>query len=71
MSTEILAPIAGKILEILVKEGDTVKGDDYVIKLDAMKMENPVYAISDGIVQKINVKVGDEVEADDLLIVLN
>lgn len=71
MSTEILAPIAGRISEILVKEGDAVKENDYLLKLEAMKMENPVVAIANGTVQKIKVKVGDEVESDDLLIVLN
>lgn len=38
VSEEILAPMAGKILQILVKVGDTVAEDDQLLKLDAMKM---------------------------------
>ena len=71
MSEEILAPIAGKILQILVAVGDAVKEDDQLVLLEAMKMENPIVCTSDGIVKEIHIKVGDEVEADNLLIVIN
>jgi biotin carboxyl carrier protein len=70
VSTEITAPIAGKILQILVRVGDSVKKNAHIAKLEAMKMENPVLSVSDGVVKEIRVNVGDEVEADDLLMIL-
>lgn len=52
MSEEILAPMAGKILQVKVKVGDTVAEDDVLLMLDAMKMENPILATIDGVVKE-------------------
>jgi biotin carboxyl carrier protein len=68
---EILAPIAGKILHIHVKEGDKVKEDDYLITLEALKMENPVISNGNGTVSEIRIKKDEEVEADALLMVID
>lgn len=70
MSEEILAPMAGKILQVNVKVGDTVAEDDVLLMLDAMKMENPILATIDGVVKEIMVKANDEVEPDAVLVVL-
>ncbi len=67
---EIKAPMPGKIMEILVHEGDSVSEEQELIILEAMKMETPIYAESTGTVKAIMVKVGDKVNEDDLLIVL-
>jgi acetyl-CoA carboxylase biotin carboxyl carrier protein len=69
MGTELKAPMPGKILEVLVKVGDQVKEDDEVIMLEAMKMENPIYAPADGTVKEIKVKANDSVETDQLMMV--
>lgn len=71
MSAEIIAPMTGKIIEILVKVGDQVDTDDEVIIMDAMKMEIPIYAPDDGKVKKINVKKGDSVKTDQVLVILD
>lgn len=70
MSEEIIAPMAGKILQVLVKVGDTVAEDDILLKLEAMKMENPITAPVDGVVKEIRVNVNDTVEPDALLVVI-
>jgi len=70
MSIEVKAPMPGKILEVLVKVGDTVKEDDEVIMLEAMKMENPIYAPADGTVQEIKVKANDAVETEQVMMVI-
>lgn len=70
MSIEILAPMPGKIVDVLVEVGDQVSEDDELLILEAMKMENPVYATGDGVVKEIKVKKNDAVEADQLLVVL-
>ena len=71
MSVEVLAPMPGKILEVLVKVGDQVSEDDELVILEAMKMENPVYSTADGVVKEIRVKKDDTVNADQVLVVLD
>jgi len=47
-----------------------VEEDDEVIILEAMKMENPVYAPESGVVKEIKVEVGKKVEEGEVLMVL-
>ncbi|MFZ4439870.1 MAG: biotin/lipoyl-containing protein [Syntrophales bacterium] len=70
MSVDVKAPMPGKILEVLVKVGDQVKEDDELVMLEAMKMENPIYAPADGVVKEIKVKANDSVETEQIMIVL-
>jgi len=63
----IVAPIAGKILKVLKKEGDTVEEGEVLFILEAMKMENEIYAPKTGAVKKIYVKEGDSVEESQRL----
>jgi len=67
---DVLAPLAGKILAVLVEPGSKVEEDDELMVIEALKMENHVYAPSGGTVKEIKVKVGDTVEDEDLLLVL-
>lgn len=70
MAEEIKAPLAGKVVNVLVDKGDTVEEDDEVVILEAMKMETSVYATAEGTVKEIKVKPGDEVEEDAVLLAL-
>jgi acetyl-CoA carboxylase biotin carboxyl carrier protein len=67
---DILAPLAGKVWEVLVEVGAKVEEDDEVLIIEALKMENTVYATSSGTVKEIKVKKGDSVQDEDVLIVL-
>jgi acetyl-CoA carboxylase biotin carboxyl carrier protein len=67
---EVLAPLAGKVLAVLVESGAKVEEDDELVVIEALKMENTVYAPSGGTVKEIKVKVGDSVEDEALLMVL-
>ena len=67
---EVLAPLAGKILAVLVQPGSRVEEDDELVVIEALKMENTVYAPSAGTVKEIKVKVGDSVEDETPLIVI-
>lgn len=67
---DILAPLAGKILAVLVEPGSTVEEEDELVIIEALKMQNTVYAPNAGTVKEIKVKVGDSVEDDGLLLVL-
>jgi biotin carboxyl carrier protein len=67
---EIKSPLPGTVINVLVKEGDSVKAGQKVMVLEAMKMENNIDSESDGIVKSIKVKQGDAVmEGDTLLII--
>lgn len=66
----IECPMSGKVLEVLVKVGQTIAEDDEVIILEAMKMKNPIYASEGGVVKEINVKEGQKVADGDVLVVL-
>ena len=66
----VKSPLPGVILDIRVKEGDTVKKGQTVIILEAMKMENNINAHKDGKISEIKVKQGDSVlEGTDLVII--
>jgi len=64
MSEVITSPMVGKILDVKVNVGDQVSEGDEVVILEAMKMEMPIVAPSDGTIKAINVTVGQSVESD-------
>lgn len=70
-ANDIKAPMPGLVLDIMVKEGDTVNKGDAVLILEAMKMENVLKAPGDGTVASIEVKQGMAVEKGQLLIKIN
>ena len=66
----IKSPLPGVILEIKVKEGDTVKRGQTLLVLEAMKMENDIKADRDGKVTAIKVSKGESIlEGTDLIII--
>jgi biotin carboxyl carrier protein len=66
----ISSPMPGKVVKIMVKEGDEIKEGETAIIISAMKMESEYKAPNDGIVKKINVKEGDTIEGNQILIEL-
>lgn len=66
----VVAPLGGNIWKIHVAVGDVVEIDDEVIILEALKMETPIYASTDGTVVKIEVKEGDKVDENQVLLVI-
>ena len=64
----IKTPLPGAILNIHVKEGDTVKIGTKLITLEAMKMENNINSDKEGVIKAIKVKQGDSVLEGDILI---
>lgn len=65
---DIKAPMPGLILDVLVQVGDTVKEGDYLLVLEAMKMENTLTALGDGVVKSVSVTKGEKVEKNQMLI---
>ena len=62
------APLPGRIIEIKVKAGDTVKAGQEVLVLEAMKMENSITTDYAGTVKQILVHEGDNVQTDAILV---
>lgn len=62
------APMPGLILELNVEVGQTVKENDNLLILTAMKMENSLLSPRDGVIKSIAISVGDSVIKGDLLI---
>lgn len=59
---EVTAPMPGKILKLLVAEGDRVEHGQPLAVLEAMKMETTLYAESAAVVKKLRVAAGDMVD---------
>jgi biotin carboxyl carrier protein len=70
-SHEVDAPMPGKVLKVLVAEGQAVEHGDALIVLEAMKMETTLYAESPAIVAKICVEAGQMVDHGARLIELS
>ena len=69
-SKEILAPIAGKVVDVKVKVGDVVKKGQTVAIIEAMKLENEIESQCDGTVVEVKVAKGQSVNNKEVLIVL-
>lgn len=66
---KVLSPFPGLIKKVLVNNGDTVKKDQPIIVLEAMKMDNDITAPCDGKVT-ISVAKGANVETNAVLAVI-
>jgi len=67
---EIKSSMPGKIVKILIAEGDEVEQGQGLVVVEAMKMENEIKSPKAGVVKKIGVKEGEAVEAGALLVVV-
>ena len=64
----VVSPMPGTILEVKVKEGDSVSVGQVVVILEAMKMETEIVSEVAGSVSAIRVKKGDAVDTDAVLV---
>lgn len=66
----IISPMPGKIVRLLVAEGDEVQAGQTLVIISAMKMESEFKAKVSGVVKHISVIEGDTVDANKELIVI-
>ncbi len=64
----IQAPMPGKVLSVLIKEGETVKAGQDLLILEAMKMENVIKSAQEGVVDKVHVSDNDTVDKNQTLV---
>ena len=69
-SIKVTAPMPGTILKMNVQVGDTVKANDLVCVLEAMKMENEIFAKEGGTVKSVDAPQGASVNSGDVIITL-
>jgi biotin carboxyl carrier protein len=66
--SKIYAPMPGKIIKVLCKEGDAVSKDQTLVVMEAMKMEYSLKVHAAGKVKKLNAKPGAQAALGDLLV---
>ena len=67
---DVASAMPGKIIKVLVKQGQAVKKGDLVLIVEAMKMESQVLAPIAGTVKTLHVAEGDDVKTDETLLVV-
>lgn len=70
-ATIVKAPMPGTVVSVKVKAGDSVTKDTVVAILEAMKMENEIFAGVDGTVAAVNANAGDSVNTGDAIVSIN
>jgi len=66
----VVAPMPGKVVRLLVKQGDAVETGQGLAMVEAMKMQNEMKATRSARVMEVRVRDGDTVAAGDTLVVL-
>ena len=67
---KIVAPMPGKVVRLLVRDGDEVEQGAGVAVVEAMKMQNEIKSPKKGSVQKVLVSEGAAVNAGDVLAII-
>jgi propionyl-CoA carboxylase alpha chain len=68
MSRFLLSPMPGLLVKLSVVEGQQVKEGDELAVVEAMKMENSLRALQDGIVSKVDASEGESLALDQVIL---
>ena len=66
----IHSPMTGRVIEVLVSEGDPVSSGDIVVVVESMKMENEIICDYDGTISAVHVQEDQSVSEGDQLAVV-
>jgi biotin carboxyl carrier protein len=69
-TVELKAPMPGKVVKVLVKEGAEVQANQGILVIEAMKMQNEIKTPKNGVVKRIGVKEAAAVNAGDVLAIV-
>lgn len=67
---QVTAPMPGKIVRLLIAEGDAVEAGRGLLVVEAMKMQNEIRAPKSGTVEQLRVTEGQAVNAGEVLLVI-
>ncbi len=68
MSKFVLSPMPGLLVQINVEPGQKVQAGERVATIEAMKMENALFAAADGVVKSVSAKKGDSLVVDQPIV---
>jgi propionyl-CoA carboxylase alpha chain len=68
MSRFVLSPMPGLLVEVAVAPGQKVQAGERVAVIEAMKMENVLFAAQDGVVKSIEASKGDSLSVDQVIV---
>jgi len=68
MSRFVLSPMPGLLVNVAVKQGQKVQAGERVAVIEAMKMENILFAMQDGVVKKIMASQGESLTVDQVIV---
>jgi propionyl-CoA carboxylase alpha chain len=68
MSRFVLSPMPGLLVEVAVQPGQKVQAGERVAVIEAMKMENVLFATADGVVGKLLAVKGDSLAVDQPIV---
>ena len=68
MSRFVLSPMPGLLVEVCVTQGQKVQAGERVAVIEAMKMENVLFAAQDGVVKSVQATKGDSLSVDQVIV---
>ena len=68
MSRFVLSPMPGLLVEVAVQPGQKVQAGERVAVIEAMKMENVLFAAADGVVGKVLASKGESLTVDQPIV---
>ena len=68
MSRFVLSPMPGLLSQVLVEPGQKVQAGERVAVIEAMKMENVLFAVADGVVKKVVASQGESLTVDQVIV---
>ena len=67
---QVLAPMPGKIVRVLVSAGDSVQAGQGLLVVEAMKMQNEIRAPKSGTIDRVRVVEGQTVNAGEVVVIV-
>jgi propionyl-CoA carboxylase alpha chain len=68
LSKVLLSPMPGLLVDVAVAPGQAVRAGERLAAIEAMKMENILFAAQDGVVAEVAAKKGDSLAVDQVII---
>jgi propionyl-CoA carboxylase alpha chain len=68
LSRFVLSPMPGLLVEVAVQAGQKVMAGERVAVIEAMKMENVLFATQDGIVKSVVAAKGESLSVDQIIV---
>jgi len=71
LSKFLMSPMPGLLVEVAVQPGQQVRAGEKLAVIEAMKMENVLFAAQDGVVGKISANKGESLAVDQIILEFN